>query len=82
MLINLIVEAVKKIGFQVSEIIDKSLVVNVSNPEKENPVILKAIEATGDHILFVTEIGSSLEDMYHDTPTPQGSTQDKSFQRG
>jgi ABC-2 type transport system ATP-binding protein len=61
---NVIVEAVKKIGFQVSEITDKSLVIDVSDPEKENPAILKAIEATGGHVLFVTEIGSSLEDIY------------------
>jgi ABC-2 type transport system ATP-binding protein len=61
---NLIVEAIKKIGFQVSEITDKSLVVDVSDPEKENPAILKAIETAGGQVLFITEIGSSLEDVY------------------
>jgi ABC-2 type transport system ATP-binding protein len=61
---NVIVEAVKKVGFQVSEITDNSLVIDVSDPEKENPSILKAIEAAGGHVLFVTEIGSSLEDVY------------------
>jgi ABC-2 type transport system ATP-binding protein len=59
-----IVEAIKKIGFQISEITDNSFVIDVSDPEKENPVILKAIEAAGGHVLFVTEIGSSLEDVY------------------
>jgi ABC-2 type transport system ATP-binding protein len=61
---NVIVAAVKKVGFQVSEITDNSLVIDVSDPEKENPSILKAIEAAGGHVLFVTEIGSSLEDVY------------------
>ena len=61
---NVIVEAVRKIGFQVSEITDKSLVIDVNNPEKENPAILKAIEAAGGHVQFITEIGSSLEDVY------------------
>ena len=59
-----IVDAVKKIGFQVTEITDNSLVVDVSNPEKENSAILKAIEAAGGHVQFVTEIGSTLEDVY------------------
>ena len=57
-------EAIKKAGFQVSEITNKSLVVDVIDPEKENPAILKAIEAAGGQVLFITEIGSSLEDVY------------------
>jgi ABC-2 type transport system ATP-binding protein len=61
---NVIVVAVKKVGFQVSEITDNSLVIDVSDPEKENPSILKAIEAADGHVLFITEIGSSLEDVY------------------
>jgi ABC-2 type transport system ATP-binding protein len=61
---NVIVEAVKKIGFQVSEITENSLVIDVSDPEKENPAILKTIEAAGGHVQFITEIGSSLEDVY------------------
>jgi ABC-2 type transport system ATP-binding protein len=61
---NTIVEAVKKIGFQTTEITDNCLVIDVSDPEKENPAILEAIEATGGHVQFVTEIGSTLEDVY------------------
>ena len=61
---NVIVEAIKKIGFRVSEIIDNSLVIDVDDPEKENPAILKAIEVAGGHVQFVTEIGSTLEDVY------------------
>jgi ABC-2 type transport system ATP-binding protein len=61
---DVVVAAVKKVGFQVSEISDNSLVIDVSDPEKENPSILKAIEAADGLVLFVTEIGSSLEDVY------------------
>jgi ABC-2 type transport system ATP-binding protein len=61
---NVIVQAIEKIGFQVSEVTDNSLVVDVSDPEKENPAILKAVEATGGHVQFITEVGSSLEDVY------------------
>ena len=61
---DLIVDAVKKIGFQISEVTINSLLIDVSDPEKENPAILKAIEGAGGHVQFVTEIGSSLEDVY------------------
>jgi ABC-2 type transport system ATP-binding protein len=58
------VEAVKKIGFQISEVTNNSLLIDVNDPEKENPAILKAIEAAGGHVQFITEIGSALEDVY------------------
>jgi ABC-2 type transport system ATP-binding protein len=61
---NVIVEAVKKIGFQISEVTNNSLLIDVNDPEKENPAILKAIEAAGGQVQFLTEIGSSLEDVY------------------
>jgi ABC-2 type transport system ATP-binding protein len=61
---NVIVEAIKKIGFQVSEITNNSLVIDVNDPEKENQAILKAIEAAGGHVQFITETGSTLEDVY------------------
>ena len=61
---NVIVEAIKKIGFQVSDITTNSLIINVNDPERENPAILKTIEVAGGHVQFITEIGSSLEDVY------------------
>lgn len=61
---KVIVEAVKKAGFHVTEIADKNIVIDVSDPEKENPIILKAIETAGGRVQFITEIGSSLEDVY------------------
>ncbi len=61
---NVIVETVKKIGFAVSEITDNSIVIDVGDPEKENPAILRAIETAGGNVQFVTEVSSSLEDVY------------------
>jgi ABC-2 type transport system ATP-binding protein len=61
---DIIVEAVKKIGFQISEVTNNSLLIDVNDPEKENPAILKAIEAAGGHVQFVIEVGSTLEDVY------------------
>src|SRR5579875_283976 len=59
-----IVRAVERIGFQVAEKSDNGLVINVGDPEKENPAILRAIMDVGGQLQFVTEIGSSLEDVY------------------
>jgi len=59
-----IVRAVERIGFQVVEKSDNGLVINVGDPEKENPAILRAIMDVGGQLQFVTEIGSSLEDVY------------------
>ena len=56
--------AVKTLGFQIAEKTNNSLVIVVNNPEKENPEILKEIQTAGGRIQFVTEVGSSLEDVY------------------
>jgi len=59
-----VVGAVKALGFQIAEKDDNNLVIVVKNPEKENPEILKEIQAVGGRVQFVTEVGSSLEDVY------------------
>ena len=59
-----IVSAVKTLGYEIAEKDDNNLVIVVSNPEKENPVIIKEIQTAGGRIQFVTEVGSSLEDVY------------------
>jgi ABC-2 type transport system ATP-binding protein len=40
------------------------LTIGVSSPEKENPDIVSAIGAAGGRIQYVTEAGSTLEDVY------------------
>ncbi len=59
-----IVAAIKKIGYEIQEVSENTLEVNVSDPEKENPAIIDAIMASGGRLQFVTEIGSTLEDVY------------------
>jgi ABC-2 type transport system ATP-binding protein len=59
-----IITVVKKIGYRIDETTDNTLVIDVSNPEKENPAILQAIQTAGGRLQFVTEVGSSLEDVY------------------
>ena len=59
-----VVGAVKALGYQIAEENGNSLVIVVNNPEKENPGIVKGIQVAGGRIQFVTEVGSSLEDVY------------------
>jgi ABC-2 type transport system ATP-binding protein len=40
------------------------LIINVTNPEKENSIIVDAIVRAGGHIQTVTVVGSTLEDAY------------------
>jgi ABC-2 type transport system ATP-binding protein len=59
-----VVGAVKTLGYQIEEKDGDSLVIVVDNPEKENPDLLKEIQTAGGRVQFVTEVGSSLEDVY------------------
>ncbi len=59
-----VVAAVKGLGYEIAEKGGDGLVIVVNNPEKENPDLLKGIQAAGGRVQFVTEVGSSLEDVY------------------
>jgi ABC-2 type transport system ATP-binding protein len=59
-----IVEAVKALGVKHVEIIDNTMVIDVNNPEDDNPSIVNAIVKAGGQIQFVTELRASLEDIY------------------
>lgn len=56
--------AVRNLGYQIAEKDTNNLVIVVANPEKENPEILRGIQTAGGRVQFVTEVGSSLEDVY------------------
>jgi ABC-2 type transport system ATP-binding protein len=43
---------------------DSKLILEVNNPEQDNPEIVRAIVALGGNIQFVTELRSTLEDVY------------------
>ena len=59
-----LVTALKKMGYEISEVTPNSFLVNVKDPERENPVILRSIQDAGGNLVFVSEVGSSLEDVY------------------
>ena len=40
------------------------LVINVTDPESENPDILKAVESAGGRVQLVNEVKSTLEEVY------------------
>ncbi len=43
---------------------DNKLILEIDNPEKDNPELVRAIVAAGGNIQFVTELRSTLEDVY------------------
>lgn len=59
-----IISSVKGMGYQIGEVTANSIVINLKDPEKENPAILRSIQSAGGNVVFVTEVGSSLEDVY------------------
>jgi ABC-2 type transport system ATP-binding protein len=59
-----IVAAVRRAGPRNVEVVDNALVIEVSDPAKENPAIVDAINAVGGRIQFVTEVSPTLEDVY------------------
>jgi ABC-2 type transport system ATP-binding protein len=60
-----VVAAVRKIGgvknLRVSE---NKLILDVDSPEKDNPEVVRAIVGAGGNIQYVTELRSTLEDVY------------------
>lgn len=59
-----VISAVKTMGYQIEEVTGNSVVINLKDPEKENPAILRSVQNAGGSVVFVTEVGSSLEDVY------------------
>jgi len=43
---------------------DNSLIINLDNPEEQNPILIERIVAAGGAIQFVNELRHSLEDIY------------------
>ncbi len=61
---NKIIMAVEKLKPGKVEVSDNKLVINVIDPELENPDILKVIETAGGRIQLVNEVKSTLEEVY------------------
>ncbi len=43
---------------------DNKLILDIDNPEKDNPEVVRAIVGAGGSIQYVTELRSTLEDVY------------------
>ena len=43
---------------------DNKLILDIDNPEQDNPAVVKAIVQAGGNVQFVTELRSTLEDVY------------------
>ena len=43
---------------------ENKLIIDIANPEKDNPQLVKTIVAAGGNIQYVTELRSTLEDVY------------------
>jgi ABC-2 type transport system ATP-binding protein len=56
--------AVERLGLLYVVSSGNRLVIDVSDPEKENPGIMEAIVAAGGHIQFITEKHATLEEVY------------------
>jgi hypothetical protein len=52
------------LGYQIEEATGDSMVIKLKDPETDNPAILRSVQSAGGSVVFVTEVGSSLEDVY------------------
>jgi ABC-2 type transport system ATP-binding protein len=59
-----VISAVKKMGYLIEEVTGNSFVINLQDPVKEDAAILQSVLGAGGRVVFVTEVGSSLEDVY------------------
>jgi ABC-2 type transport system ATP-binding protein len=60
-----ILAAIEKLNVvKTVRISDSKLILEVNNPEQDNPEVVRAIVALGGNIQFVTELRSTLEDVY------------------
>jgi ABC-2 type transport system ATP-binding protein len=62
---NAVMATVEKVG-AVKNIrtSDNKLILDIDNPEQDNPTVVKAIVEAGGNIQYVTELRSTLEDVY------------------
>ena len=56
------------------ERVDNAIIISLSEPEKENPIVVKRLVELGAQIQFVTELRVSLEDLYFDLMEEKNAT--------
>jgi ABC-2 type transport system ATP-binding protein len=64
-IVDSVLVAVKKLGTVKNvSISENKLILDIDDPEKDNPQLVRAIVAAGGNIQYVTELRSTLEDVY------------------
>ena len=60
-----VVEVVRKLGFVKNvRTSENKLIIDIDDPERDNPEVVRAIVGAGGNIQYVTELRSTLEDVY------------------
>jgi ABC-2 type transport system ATP-binding protein len=60
-----VLAAIQKLGsVKNARVSDSKLILDIDNPEKDNPEVVRAIVEAGGNIQYVTELRSTLEDVY------------------
>ncbi|MGA2387101.1 MAG: ABC transporter ATP-binding protein [Candidatus Bathyarchaeia archaeon] len=60
-----VVASAKRLGMVKNlRVADNKLILDIDNPEKDNPEVIRAIVQAGGNIQYVTELRSTLEDVY------------------
>jgi ABC-2 type transport system ATP-binding protein len=47
-----------------SRVSDNKLILDMDDPERDNPAVVKAVVSAGGNVQYVTELRSTLEDVY------------------
>jgi ABC-2 type transport system ATP-binding protein len=64
-IVDSVLVAVKKLGTVKNvSVSENKLILDIDDPEKDNPQLVRAIVAAGGNIQYVTELRSTLEDVY------------------
>jgi ABC-2 type transport system ATP-binding protein len=62
---DIVTAAVEKLSFVKNvRTMDNKLILEIDNPERDNPQVVRAIVEAGGNIQYVTELKSTLEDVY------------------
>jgi ABC-2 type transport system ATP-binding protein len=60
-----VVSALKNLGVKsIEKVGDSKLIIDVDDPDRENPAIVRAVVSAGGEVRFVTELRPTLEDIY------------------
>ncbi len=60
-----VLDSMRKLGFVKNfKVVDNKILIDMDSPEKDNPKLVRAVVSAGGNIQYVTELKSTLEDVY------------------